>query len=189
MPVIRARQSGAGFTSQSPIADPNAGTVDTTYNQTEVEVIHSLRTAVSAILSVMRTQGLIRSTIPYTASQSSTYSGLAGSFSTLTDGVSTTGAATNSATSEWIQADCGAVTTISSISVAGGTLPGWGGVASYLNGAVIEVSTNLSAWTTITTISDVTDSGSRTFTTPAISARYVRIRRNGWLATTEFLLS
>lgn len=185
-------QSQAAITPQAPIADVNSSAIDTSYNQSEVDVLNSLRIAVNAILEVMRAQKLIRGTIPYTASQSSVYGNLAASFANLSDGIDSSGAGTNNDTNAWIQADCGLILTISSVGVAGGSISGWGGVALYLNSSAIEVSQDSSAWVRVAAISGMSDSGSdrvRTFTFSPIAARYVRIVRSGWLATTELVIS
>lgn len=94
----------------------------------------------------------------YVASQSSTYSTCTGTYTNLTDGNFSTGSGTNSAT-EWIKSTFASPQTVTAVSVAGGNITScpWGAVATYLNGAVIQSSTDDITWTTQATISGVTD--------------------------------
>lgn len=197
MPAIRrASQSQPAAPPQPPsnaIDNPINATIDGTYSAEEQDTIISLRTKVNAILQVMRDRGLIRSTLPFVASQSSPYPGVTpATFANLTDGNGATGTGTNAGGLQWIEADFGALTPISAVTVAGGNLPGWGGVAGYLNGASVQLSSDRATWTTVATITGITDSGgdrTQTFTFSTVSARYARIAINGWLATTELLFS
>ncbi|NJO66445.1 MAG: discoidin domain-containing protein [Leptolyngbyaceae cyanobacterium RM1_405_57] len=116
----------------------------------------------------------------------------AGSYSTLTDGNATTGHGTNNGTTEWIEADFGQPKLVSSVTVGGGSIPSWGGVATYLNNRTIRYSNDRVNWTIAVNITGVTDSGAtqfKKFTLDSpVSARYWRIFSSGYLATTEFKL-
>lgn len=123
----------------------------------------------------------------YTASQSSVYAGLTGTYANLTDTDGTTGAATNQA-QEYIRASWETPQTITAVSVGGGNLPGWGAVAPYLNNAKLQYTTDGMTWTDILTISGVADSGLDQFkkfilSTP-IQAKGMQLQMNGYLATT-----
>lgn len=126
-----------------------------------------------------------------TFTQSSEYggSGFNATPTKMRDGDSTTGAATDNGASEWVQADLGTAKVVGRIDVAGGNLGGWGAVATYLNGCVIQWSNNGTTWTTVATISGVDDTGALfAFNFSEVSARYWRIQRAGFLSTTEFRL-
>lgn len=129
----------------------------------------------------------------WVASQSSVFSGVTpGTFTNLNDMIGTTGTGTNSASLEWIRATYETPVTLSRVVVGGGNISGWGGVALYLNNSVFQFSTDNSIWTTLLTISGVTDSGSsqfREFTFTATTARFWRLSRSGFLSTTEMRLS
>lgn len=124
----------------------------------------------------------------YVASQSSTYSTCAGTYANLTDDNFNTGPGTNSGT-EWIKATFAVPQTVTAVSVAGGNINvtcSWGGVATYLNTAVIQSSTDDAVWTTRATVSGVTDgNGLNTFSVGCVTAQYWRIQKSGYLATTE----
>lgn len=120
--------------------------------------------------------------------QSSVYgAGLTATATNMRDGLSNTGGATTASGNEWFRADLGVAKTIGRVAVAGGNLPGWGGVASYLNGRTIEWSNDGTTWTTVATISGVDDTGALfNFDFTAISARYWRVKGVNWSAITEF---
>ena len=116
----------------------------------------------------------------YALSQST--SAVAGDWGVLNDASGTTGAATNSATDQWIQADFGVAVPVVSVRVGGGTLTGPGAIATHLNGCVIQSSTDGSTWTDRATVSGVADSGGSQFVTfsfSSVTARYWRLFRSG----------
>lgn len=132
-----------------------------------------------------------------TWTQSTTYSGLAANSTNMRDANSSsgvgaaTGAATNNTGVEFIQANLGTPRPVSRIALGGGNLPIWGGIAGYLNSATIQYSlTGSSGWTTVATVSGVTDTGTldKNFDFPAVVAQYWRISRSGYLATATFKL-
>lgn len=127
-----------------------------------------------------------------TWSQSSVFSGLAATATNMRDGLTTTGAGTNSGGTQWIRADLGSAKNISKVTLRGGNITGWGVVAPYLNGAVIQYSIDGSTgWTTVATVSGISDAGSAPpvdFVFTPVSARYWRISISGYLATSEFQL-
>ncbi|GAP99119.1 discoidin domain-containing protein [Leptolyngbya sp. NIES-2104] len=128
-------------------------------------------------------------TTAYTASQSSVFSGLIGTFANLSDNNGTTGAGTNSSTVEWIKATFPSAVTVRAVRLGGGNIPGWGGVSAYLNGKVLQYSTDDVNWLTALTVADVLDSGPNQFRLFAlgqpITARFWRILSSGFLSTTE----
>jgi F5/8 type C domain len=121
-----------------------------------------------------------------TWSQSSAFSaGLTATTTNMRDGINTTGAATQNGV-QWIKVDLGAAKNVARIAVAGGTLSGWGGVAAFLNGRLIQYSTDNATWTTVATIAGVNDTGTLfNFDFTAVSARYWRLSSTAWLSTTE----
>jgi hypothetical protein len=152
----------------------------------------------AGLLFVGQQKGRSQSLTP-TYSQSSIYSPTpqhTGSVSNLNDANASTGAGTGSGAS-WIQADLGTATQVSSITLGGGTLSGWGATAGYLSGSTLQYSTDGQSWTTLLTISGMSDSGAwvvggqgtglfKQFTFSPVTARYWRISKSGYLATTEF---
>jgi F5/8 type C domain len=61
-----------------------------------------------------------------------------------------------------------------------------GGVAAFLNGRLIQYSTDNATWTTVATIAGVNDTGTLfNFDFTAVSARYWRLSSTAWLSTTE----
>lgn len=130
-----------------------------------------------------------------TYSQSSTYSGVsAASSSNMRDANTNpaanaaTGTGTTNTGSQWIQLDLGASKPVLLVEVGGGNIPGWGVVATYLNGALLQYSDDGSTWSNAITISGVSDSSplDRQFWIPSTTARYWRLQRNGYLATATF---
>lgn len=71
--------------------------------------------------------------------------------------------------------------------VSAEVLLGFGATAAGLNGSVLERSDDGVAWTTVLTVSGMTDAGGLiTFGFTAVSARYWRLRKNASaVATTE----
>lgn len=129
--------------------------------------------------------------LTYTISQSSVYGGATGTYANCTDGNFTTGAGTNSPAGQWIQATFAQNTKINQISFAGGTIPSFGATGNLMSGALIEISLDNSIWMSLAGISigQVDDTGaSRWYVFPAITARYVRIKKyaSGYLGLTEF---
>lgn len=153
-------------------------------------VIRNLNTAGAGSVSEIST-GI-------TWTQSSVYSGLAATSGNMRDANSSsaTGAATGAATgnslaTEYVRADLGFARAVSRVTVGGGSLPTWGAIAFYLNGALIQYSLDGStSWTTVATVSGVTNTGTldKDFNFPAVSARYWRISKGGYLATATFKL-
>lgn len=137
-----------------------------------------LSAADKAKLDGLTAENTAPSQLTYTASQSSVYGGATGSYANLTDGSYTTGAGTDGAGSvQWIQADLGSVKTINRIQIAGGTLPVWGAIATYINNlAYLEFSTDGSTWCTlIQLLQGISDTASRLYGFAPFKARYVRI--------------
>lgn len=134
----------------------------------------------------------IVSLVPIAVTQSSQFSDVQATIENMSDGDFTTGGGTNSSAAQWIKLDLGSSKTVSSVTVAGGNIPNWGGaVAPYLNGAEIEFSNDDTNWTYAATISGVVDTSGleeKEFTFSPVSARYWRITMGGYLATTEFKL-
>lgn len=91
----------------------------------------------------------------------------------------------NGTSQEWIKADLGASHTLTKVSLTNvTTAAGWG--PEYLNGAVLEGSTDNSSWTTLTNISGQSDGVSKDYTVSG-SYRYVRLRMaSGYLAVGAF---
>jgi len=130
----------------------------------------------------------------YTASQSSTFGSLVATYGNLTDGSGITGGATNTNNTQWIQATFDQVVSLGAITVGGGTLPGWGGVALYLNGRTLQSSPDGVSWATLWTVSGVTDSGPTQFVThqlpERINVKACRLLVNSnYISTTEFKFS
>lgn len=125
------------------------------------------------------------------AFQSSNYSSMPwGTPINLSDFNGTTGAGTNAAAEETIGIDLGSAKTVSTVRLGAGVLPSWGGISSYTNGAALEYSTDNVTWNSLTTITGLQDSGSdqfKDYTFGAVSARYLRIKKSGYIAIAEFL--
>lgn len=137
---------------------------------------------------------------PYAAgtwSQSSVYgASVAASRANMTDpepdGASVTGTGTQSAASSWLKVDLGSALSVGRITLGAGTIPWFGNSAAYLNGATIDYSHDNSAWTTVATVSGMSDTGTveRDFTFAPVSARYWRIHRvSNYLACSTFKLA
>lgn len=116
------------------------------------------------------------SNLTYTANQST--ENIAASYANLTDGNATTGGVTADAGMDWIRADLGSEKFIDTVEVAGGSITGFGGTATILNQAVIQVSYDNSQWMTITgAITTADNSGTLQIFSIARRGRYVRIFR------------
>lgn len=131
-------------------------------------------------------------TTAYTASQSTPFgSTTIGTFANLNDNNGTTGTGTNTNATEWIKATFPSAVTVRAVRVGGGNLANWGGVASFLNGRILQYSTDDQNWLTLLTIANVQDSGPNQFVLHAlgqpITARFWRIlASSNYLSTTEF---
>lgn len=124
-------------------------------------------------------------------SQSSVFAGLTATAANMRDADRTTGGATtNGSVPEWFLADLGTARLIGRIAVAGGNLPGWGAVASFLNGRTLQYSVDgATGWTTVATVSGVDDTGTLfNFDFTAVSARYWRASGGSYLSAAEFRL-
>lgn len=127
--------------------------------------------------------------IPVSWAMSSVYGGLSANVTNMRDGVFTTGAATDPDADAFIQADLGSPKLVNSVEVAGGNLPGWGGVSAYLNTRVIQYY-NGSTWVNAGTVSGASDSAPFITTVPiaGITAQLWRLYGTTYTATTEFRL-
>lgn len=129
--------------------------------------------------------------VTYTASQSSQYSSFPlATYGVLNDGNGGTGACTNTGDS-WVQATFADVVKVTAVTVGGGNIPsGFGGMANYLNTAVIQHSTDGSTWTTVATVNGVADGGSEQFKkltlASPVESKFWRLFKTGYLGTTEF---
>lgn len=120
-----------------------------------------------------------------TWSQSSVYgSTTPASRATMTDpepdGVSVTGAGTQSQASAWVKVDLHSALTVGRVTLGAGYLDGFGNIAYYLNGATIEYSNDDVAWTTVAAVSGMSDTGSveKDFVFTPVAARYWRIHQS-----------
>jgi hypothetical protein len=125
----------------------------------------------------------------YVASQSSN-GGNVGTYANLTDNSGGTGASTFGGSTQFVRAIFAQPVAVAVVTLGGGNLPGWGGVAAYLNGGSVQYSDNNVDWTTAFVISGVTDSGVDQFKafplSPSITAQHWRIFITGFLSVTEF---
>ena len=153
-----------------------------------IKATQSIRTA------TLRTWGYVGGIVPATTTitQSSVFGGLTGSFANLGEipNNTTTGAATNNGALEWIKADLGSIKQVRRVVLSGGTLPGWGGAAAYLNGGLCYIQTSLDnvTWDSARIVTGVifdTAPMEHAFDVSA-AARYVRLSRPGYLSTTAF---
>lgn len=127
--------------------------------------------------------------VAYTVNQSNVYVGHAGTYANLTDGNGTTGAVGGEGP-QWIQATFPNPVKVTAITVGGGNLAIFGGVAYWLNdSSKLQYSLDNTTWTDASLISGVTDSGVDQFkkiTLPTpITAQYWRLFRGYYVATTE----
>lgn len=112
---------------------------------------------------------------------------VAATVANMNDSNPATGAGTNNAI-EWIQADFNSTLVNGCILGGSSSLPGWGSVAPYLNGANIEAWVS-GAWVVVSTVSGVTDTGVtafKTFSWAPVQTNKLRIAKSGYLSTTEF---
>ncbi len=125
--------------------------------------------------------------------QSNVYTGLvAASIANMLDdntGGSTTGTGCDGA-NNYVRMELASAVNISGCIVGGGSISGWGQVAPYLNGAVIQTSLNGTGWTTVATVSGVADSGASrnvTFTWATAPAKFIRVfRAAAYLSVAHF---
>ena len=134
--------------------------------------------------------------VPASWSQSSVYSGLAAASSSnmhdanpVSPGVST-GTGTSSSADEWIEQTFSAPVTVYNVTVGGGSLAGWGGIAPYINGAKLQYHDG-SVWVDAVTISGIVDTGSldKNFTVSGVSSSRWRLHFTTYLATATFKLN
>ncbi len=109
---------------------------------------------------------------------------------TLTNGLTDRGWATNNnAGDDWIRIDLFSAKPLANCRISAGSDPNLGGLPGYLNGYVLEVSSDAQNWTTIATLAGFTASGSgmiQNFSLTGQTARYVQIRGSGNVAPSEF---
>lgn len=188
-----ATSSTAGFMSAADKTKLDG--LGGSFNPTIADV-QGLQTALDGKAATTHTHtGMIPTSpqaLPYTFSQSSVYGGNStyqGSYTKLTDGSLSSGAGTNSDSTAFLKADLGSIKVISRIAIGGGPLTNWGNTASYLNGAILEVSIDDTNWDMlIPSLSLISDTAVVYFAVLA-AARYVRIRRNGnFIGIMEFAI-
>ena len=127
-----------------------------------------------------------------TWAQVSTYSGVTSANATnMRDNDTSTGTGTNGTTNQWVRADLGSAVTITAVKIGAGTIPSWGTVSSYLNGAMLQsASAAIGPWTSQATISGLDDTSNliKEFVLSVpVSARYWRLlNTSNYLAVTEF---
>jgi hypothetical protein len=134
--------------------------------------------------------------IPGTYSQSSVYSSTTPvSAAIMTDGSYTnTGAATNSGGDQWVKIDLGSSFNIQEVTIGTATnnIPG-GWDRSYTSNRAVQTSNDDSSWTTLFTTPGFTSDGIFAFTAPSnftvVSARYIRMYSNSYVAISEFYAS
>ncbi len=125
------------------------------------------------------------SVTPYTASQSSVFSGRVATYSGLTDGLYDYSFLTNDYGLEWIKATFPLPVTVASVIVGGGFDPNVGN--TNIGGTRLEYSSNDVDWTTLTTIQgDYNTNPVFSYALPQpITARYWRVSKFDYLAITE----
>jgi hypothetical protein len=111
----------------------------------------------------------------------------AASAANMRDGNFTTGTATAASAAGWVQADLGSAQSVGAVGLAAGSTATFTTTAALLNGATLQYSLDALSWTTVLTVSGVTDTnGVNVFTFAPVSARYWRINKGSQLAVTEF---
>jgi F5/8 type C domain/Phage tail repeat like len=139
-----------------------------------------------SLSSTGSSENLSPSLLTYTVSQSSTY-GSAATYANVTDNNFSTGGGTNTQSSNWIQFTFAAPTKFTRITMGGATIPGFGSASNYMNGASLEISLDGNTWAIlIQTIAGITDTGTLTFAFSPITAKALRLRRQGYAAVGEF---
>lgn len=123
----------------------------------------------------------------YTFSQSS--DNPAGTYAILTDGSQTTGAGTtNEGTAiAWLKADLGSLHHIEHLRLGGGVFAGWSSTTAYWDNVTIEVSSDDTNWMQLfaPNAAITSDTTIKRFFAGYVPARYVRLRRTGYLALAE----
>jgi len=106
-------------------------------------------------------------------SQTSVYAGVTGTVSSMTDGLGTTGAATNAVANSFVRFDLGSVRKINYIDLMVHST--WG--TSYIAGDIIQWSADSITWNNIATLTSAqfTTGVYTNFRFPAVDARYVRV--------------
>lgn len=111
----------------------------------------------------------------------------AASATSMRDGNFTTGTATAASAAGWVQADLGSTQSVGAVGLAAGSTATLTTTAALLNGATLQYSSDALSWTTVLTVSGVTDTnGVNVFTFAPVSARYWRINKGSQVAVTEF---
>jgi len=126
----------------------------------------------------------------YSASSDYGYTGLSGNGSGMRDGTYTGPTSVHgtaaSDTTPWIMMDLGSAQTVGFVVVApiSSSFGGWG--PTYLNGALLQRSTDAVNWSDVTTVSDSADN-TRTVVDVNATARYLRSSKtHAWLAAGDF---
>ena len=140
----------------------------------------------------------IVSSYAVTASTLSTYfeSGMASpgiwispTYAILNDNNFSTGPAIDTSTASTVTVDLGSTININHIQLSGSSFIGspWND-SSYLSGAILEQSVNGTTYTTIATVSSHLLSSTYTTFNVNASTRYIRVRRNGYLAFSNLII-
>lgn len=164
--------------------------------QTQVNSVSTqaanLQTQVNTVSTAVGAVGT-STNLTYTVSQSSALGGFVGSFANLTDGLTNTGAVTDSVSppNSWIRFDLGAIRQIDRVSLSGGQLGPYVGLGGALNNSLLQSSFDGSSWSTVLAPSGVTDTGLTNFAL-SCRARHLRLIRTGtssaMVAVTGFYL-
>lgn len=181
-----ATTSADGFMSAADKVKLNGLSTSTGPTTVAIADVDGLQTALDGKAAI---ENINPQLLTYTISQSSVgVSAVAGTYAALTDGSLTTGTGTtNGSLEEWIKAEFSVPTRFNRLSFAGGSIAWDSNVALYLNGAVIEISLDGSLWMEfLQPITGVTNTGSRWYAFAPITAKYVRLRKAGYLGACEF---
>lgn len=192
----RLTQSRVPLAQNAASVTAEAGTTYTVRFYDETGVLRRTYTGITTLTQPWFTEALDSGLLPLptnertgiTWAQSSVQNSATATAANMRDGDASTGAATLGGAS-WVRADLGSAQTVSLVWLAGGTITNVGTVAFALNGCAIEWSNDLSTWTSVATVSGVTDSGLPVqFSFTGVSARYWRISRAGQVHVAEFRL-
>jgi hypothetical protein len=132
------------------------------------------------------TGSIITSATYSTSSTESPSSGLSGAGAAMRDGVYDTYGSihiTNIGASEWIRMDLGSIVSVGKVVLVPISPPYGGG--GYVNGGLVERSSDGISWTSIATVSGAA-SGSRIEYSIGTSARYIRITKSSILGLGDF---
>jgi hypothetical protein len=204
MPTTSLQFAGGASSVTLTLGGTAAGTVRTpgegessavlTLNGTATgSVLVNGASAVTLAITGSASGGIAATPISATYTQRSVYSSnAAATESGMANGVfsETTQTGTDSHTTgdlAWVQMDFGSVTSFGRVHVGSGTealAGGWG--RSYTENADIIGSNDLSSWTVLANTGTFAVDGIQSYSTPGASYRYVRMRRSGFLAVTEF---